>query len=269
MTRSSSGTRRSSAAPSCAATQPATTSFRLPMCCRLRLACARRAASRGWGLDHPRHHTRRPPRPARQARRNRGNARGPAGSSAAPNWAVRAARGRVPRRAVARRDAHAPRGEAEASSRAHKPRAEGQVQGTGRAARRRGRRLLAERAVDLLLGLVADAAGVVDDNVRVARLGRARVARLLQHAGHALRVGQVHRAAHHIHVVLALAPAAAGRRAAAGALQHHACAPRARSLLPLVTAAPALPSCIAPAAAPRRTARRRPPQSRKHVSAPA
>jgi hypothetical protein len=43
MTRSSSGTRRSSAAPSCAATQPATTSFKLPMCCRLRLACARRA----------------------------------------------------------------------------------------------------------------------------------------------------------------------------------------------------------------------------------
>ena len=51
-----------------------------------------------------------------------------------------------------------------------------------------GARLLPKRAVHLLLGLVANAASIVYDYICLAHVRRARVACLLQHACHPLRV---------------------------------------------------------------------------------
>ena len=61
---------------------------------------------------------------------------------------------------------------------------------------------LAEARVELLFGLLADAAGVDDDDVGVAIVVRALVARLLQQPGHPLGVVLVHLAAERFDQVL-------------------------------------------------------------------
>ena len=61
---------------------------------------------------------------------------------------------------------------------------------------------LAETRVELLLGVLAHAAGVDDDHVRVAVVGRRLVAGLIEQTGHPLRVVDVHLTAERFDEVL-------------------------------------------------------------------
>lgn len=74
--------------------------------------------------------------------------------------------------------------------------------------------------VDLLLRLVPDGAGVVNQHVRGAGVGGAAVPRRVQHTCHALRVRQVHLTAEGVDVVLL---AVAGARCGGVPPQDVAC----------------------------------------------